>query len=111
MVLMSEVTRIRCCSVARANTSGSGTPCRLAAQTTANDGMVEAGIRQEADHASASSRLQLLPHAFELLFEIGRSRMRRAVCILLALALRYVAFHFALVAQVESNCAINLLQA
>src|ERR1039457_6058778 len=73
--------------------------------------MVEAGIRQEADHASASSRLQLLPHAFELLFKIGRRRMRRAVCILLALALRYVAFDFALVAQVEGNRSIHLLQA
>lgn len=37
--------------------------------------------------------------------------MRRAVCILLALALRDVILHFAFVTQVEGNRAIDLLQA
>jgi hypothetical protein len=43
----------------------------------------EVGIRQEADHSSASTLLELAPHALELFFDVGRCRMRADVGILL----------------------------
>lgn len=101
---------MRCCWAAMANTPGSETPSRpasfadkevhrwLAAQATTDDGVVEAGVSQEADHASASACLQLLAHARKVFADIGRRRMHCGVGIFLALALRYVVFHIALVA-------------
>jgi len=84
--------------------------CGLLPSTTSNDRMVEVGIRQEADHSSASPLQELPPHALELFFDVGRDRMRRDVGIFLTPALLNDPLHFVLVVQIEVDRAVDLLQ-
>lgn len=83
---------------------------RFVAPTTFDDGVVEVGIRQKADHPSASPRRHLPPHALELLLDVGRGRMGRNVGVLSEFTFRNHLLHFIFVAPVEGDRAIDLIQ-
>lgn len=85
--------------------------CRLTAETTSDDRIVETGIRQEADHPSASPRNGLLPHTLERHPDFRRRWMGSCESILIALAFRNVPFHIFLTSKIEGDCPINLLEA
>ena len=67
--------------------------CRLTAETPGDYPIVETGVRQEADHPSASSRNGLLPHPLKRRPDFGRCWMGRGESILFALAFQNVPFH------------------
>jgi len=69
---------------------------------------MKTGVRQEADHAL--SRMQLAPRALYLLFQIRGRSMRFGESILFAFTRREVLVHLHLVAQVEGDGALHLLQ-
>lgn len=81
------------------------------AQAPGDDRIVETGIRQEANHPSASPRQHLPQQTPELLFDLGRRWMGSGESILLALARRNVLFDFSLLTQVEGERTVNLLDA
>jgi hypothetical protein len=97
-------------SAASANTLGSGTPLQVgairgekvhggfSAQTAGNDSFIEIGIRQKADHPSASSREHLLPRSLKLFLQLGRRRVCLRELVLYAFALRNVLLDFFLIA-------------
>jgi hypothetical protein len=84
--------------------------CWFATETPGDDRTVEAGIRQEANHLSASAGTDLLPHTRKRLLDIGRRWMGSRESILLALAFRNVRFHLFLTSKGEGDCTINLLK-
>jgi hypothetical protein len=84
---------------------------RLTPPTTANDCMVETGIRQEAHHPSALPRWKMPTRAPQLFFQFGRRRMRFCELLFEVFTLRQVLFHVTLIAEVEGDRAINLLEA
>ena len=116
------VTRIRSCSAAILNTSGSASPCSLA--SAAERRSIVGSLRKQPPmipslrSASARKRIirsafsgqQLLPCLLQVLFQVGRKRMSFVELIFLALALVDVVFNLCFAAQVESDRAVNLLQ-
>jgi len=85
--------------------------CRLTPETAGDDRIVETGIRQEADHPSASPRDGLLPHTLKRHPDFGRRWMRSGESILFALAFRHVSFHIFPTSKIEGDSPINLLEA
>jgi hypothetical protein len=85
--------------------------CRFTAEAPGDNRIVETGIRQKADHSSASPRSALLPHTLERHPDFGRRWMGCGERILFALALHNVGFHILLISQVKCDRTVNLLQA
>ena len=85
--------------------------CRFTAEAPGDNRIVETGICQVADHPSASPRDVLLPQTLERHPDFGRRWMGCSESILFALAFRNVRFRIVLIAQIEGDRAINLLQA
>ena len=84
--------------------------CRFTAEATRDNRIVETGIRQETDHPSASPRDAML-HSLERHPDFRRRWMGCSVRILFALAFRNVRFHILPTSEIESDRAVNLLQA
>jgi hypothetical protein len=101
--------------------AGIGNPCksrrvrgqeidrRFPSQTSGDDGVMEAGVREEADHALPSRRLQW-SRTLELFFQIGRRWMSVAERIFQALASREILVNFVSLSQIEGDGAVDLLQ-
>jgi hypothetical protein len=89
-------------------TRGSEVDLRLATEAARDDRVMKTGVRQEADHALP--RMQLAPSVLYLLFQISGRSMRFGESILFAFTRREILVHLHLVAQVESDGAVHLLQ-
>jgi len=83
----------------------------LTTPTATHDAVVDARIRQIADHPSASPRQHLPPHALKLLFDFGRSWVCPRIFVFHPPAFNQVFFNFLFVAQIERDCAVDLLKA
>jgi hypothetical protein len=84
--------------------------CRLTPETPADDRMVEARIREEADHPLASSQAGL-PQTLKRHGDFRRCWMGSSESILCPLTFRTVPFYFFLTSKIEGNCSINLFEA